>query len=176
MRTAAASVLLVGLVILASCQDHQSAQTTTSRLPLNVTPPWDSLYPQQVEGAELKAACLREQGFEADVLYTVGGAGLVTYPGDQPEALEAARQLCDLRYAEYDIDFHPTNRQVYDWNLYTAQCLLQQGYDVGTPPSFEAWNERYPTGDAWDPWNVLMGDLGVSDEEVSRLYDYCPPF
>lgn len=140
-----------------------------------VEPPFEPTYAALAEFAELVGACVEEQGWEVEV----DGSGIEVFWGDPANAdsANAALAECKERYSDQRPQFAPSPRESYDYQLFVAACLEEQGYSISEPPSFEVYAEEWETGPSWYPYDEVVMGGGVDDaHELNELYEVCPPF
>ena len=62
--------------------------------------------------------------------------------------------------------------QAYAFQRETADCLRGQGYEIPDIPSFQKWQDTFPTEDAWTAYEFVPN---VDEQEWNRLNQACPP-
>lgn len=134
------------------------------------------------EANEAYVECMAEQGFPSHV--DQHGQEGIEFSMDQFEAMKLAQYVCYARYPLQDRYYEPYSvdqlRAIYDWNrTEVTQCLRDRGLEASTPPSFEAFAERYAlTGrEYWtategvDPTSLMsMGELCAETPPDDLLY------
>lgn len=157
-------------------------------------PPTDVTFVRFVEpdeaGAEIQAACLRDQGFEA----TADGDGGLLFPRipkEQVVAQSEARFRCAVMYPTHPRYSRPLTesqiRTIYDYNVKTlVPCLTREGYsvDVSRIPTWETFRETYETKAMWNSYEPVTqrqdqdASNGVSatklEAEWRRINEVCP--
>lgn len=127
------------------------------------------LYAGLGEYLRLVAACVREQGFDAEV--TDDGFGIRYRFGSaaNEEAGEAVVRVCEDQYEEYYVERRLTREEEYYKNLAVADCLRSEGYSIPPAPSLETWLDSYAEG-PWIPYDYVF----ATGEEWARLNRLCP--
>lgn len=126
------------------------------------------------------AACLEAKGWQMEVnldnSYSVGGDGI---PEEQVEQYFTDQDDC-RRQLGHDQPLPPMTRaqaEVYfEHLLAVADCVRDEGYPVGEPPSRQVAVEALmqPTIDLGDwPYGPLH-ESGISPLELEALYAACP--
>ena len=114
------------------------------------------------------AACMAERGWTVTVDDDGGVEG--GYVEGQATAFRADSDAC---YAAASTD-EPLTEARYENHyaalLATRECIIDQGYDLQAPPSYQAWRDA----DArWSPHRELV-DAGIADSEFASLDEACP--
>lgn len=120
------------------------------------------------EADDALVECMAEQGFPS-VVDQHGQRG-IEFSRDQAEAVKLSQYVCYARYPLEDKYYEPYSvdqlRAIYDWNrTEVTECLREQGVEASSPPSFEAFAERYAlTGR--EHWTATEGIDLMSLEEL----------
>lgn len=123
------------------------------------------------EAGELIAACVQEQGFDAQA-FPDGSWETVGAPG-QAEAVALAEYRCIAAYPLQPVFYQPLDdellRQSYDWHVTTTiPCLQQLGHATPQPPTLEVYIETYRArGEQW----IAQHEGGLPFE----TWEQCPP-
>jgi len=119
---------------------------------------------------ERMAACMGQEGWNGTKLDN--GVYDYTYTEEQRSAFEAASAGClDRIGANLPIDRTQAEWQdLYDFYLDTRDCLIANGVDLPSAPSFSVWQESDHT---WTPYETVRPDeLGT--ERFLSLTQSCP--
>lgn len=114
--------------------------------------------------------CMAEQGFPS--VTDQHGQQAIEFSEDQAESMKLSQYICYARYPLEDKYYEPYSvaqlRTIYDWNkTKVTECLRNQGVEASTPPSFEAFAERYAlTGR--EHWTATEG------VNLMSLKELCP--
>lgn len=121
---------------------------------------------QEANGTHFE--CMAEQGFPS--VTDQHGQQAIEFSKDQAESMKLSQYICYARYPLEDKYYEPYSvdqlRIIYDWNkTEVTECLRNQGVEASTPPSFEAFAERYAlTGR--EHWTATEGVDLMSLEEL----------
>lgn len=112
--------------------------------------------------------CMAEQGFPS--VTDQHGQQAIEFSKDQAESMKLSQYVCYARHPLEDKYYEPYSvdqlRIIYDWNkTEVTECLRNQGVEASSPPSFEAFAERYAlTGR--EHWTATEGVDLMSLEEL----------
>lgn len=113
--------------------------------------------------AALIVECLRERGFSAEVYEGIG----VYVEGPQlAEAEKAQGECADEVEAAYPLPPPLSDREGYEAQVATAECLRDQGLTIPDPPTYETWLE---SDRAWSPYGNL-----TTSYDFWALHRVCP--
>lgn len=165
------------LIVVAGCTTSSAPQTTASGGPSATSDggqfsgweDWAEFWDRaNVEYTAAVVQCLRDKGWAVD-----HEEGTIQYgieysdPERQQPLFRAADSDCGREAVARGYTDPGTRvwdgttlRFLYDYNVDRYQCLLNAGYDIPTPPSFEAWLDTYQTGqgEIWIPYRYLPRD------------------
>ena len=118
--------------------------------------------------------CLQEKGW--DVAVTPDGAIHMDLPQEQGAPYDEDDKTCEEHFG-YDVAPVYTDddvREIYAKVVATAECIAEQGYDPGDPPSEQTFVEQVQSDTGgWDPYSDLYPHrMGV--EEYYELIEKCP--
>lgn len=128
------------------------------------------------EYAEVYVQCLNEQGFPAKAsgksAFEVG-----EIPEDQAKSLNEAMYRCEVMYPVHPTYGQPlTDKQLnilYDYlTIDLVNCLESEGYEVADVPSREVFVSTYRARSPWHPYDSVVG---ISESQMQRLREACPP-
>lgn len=126
--------------------------------------------------AEVYVECLNEQGFPAKATgksaFEIG-----EIPEDQSKSLNEAMYRCEVMYPVHPRYAQPlTDKQLnilYDYlTTELVSCLASEGYEVADAPSREVFVSRYRARSPWHPYDSVVG---LSESQMNRLREICPP-
>jgi hypothetical protein len=128
----------------------------------------------QDEESEVIAACLREQGIPLEIKQH---GWQVSAPIGEELEVELAFFVCEVRFPISPSLYQPfTDDELrYTYRYFVEQlrpCLLGRGYDIGEPPSFEEFRERWWTDHHWSPYRDVMEN---NSNAFVATTDACPP-
>ena len=131
-RPIAAFVVPVIALALASC-------SATSE------PPVDEVL--NTSRAAVIVGCLADRGWDLSVRFD-GGVSISDVPEEQQGPL-----LADVRECEEEFPYQaPTAsqiREIYAAELDNRECLIDLGYEIGPPPSEQAFVDTFGTAERW---------------------------
>ncbi len=128
------------------------------------------------EYAEVYVECLNEQGHPAEATgkssFNVGDI-----PEDQAKSLNEAMYRCEVMYPVHPRYAQPlTDEQLnllYDYlTIELVGCLESEGYEVADAPSRDVFIGDYRALSPWHPYDSLAG---LSESQMQRLREACPP-
>lgn len=126
-----------------------------------------SKYPEPVDLARARAACLERSGWNV----SVGDDAAIT--ADLTPGTESDYRRDDddcLKQLGIDPEAPPTSAQLrdaYDDSLKGAECLQNGGWATSPAPTFETFADTYDTA-PWYPW------AEVPDEDFTKAVSLCP--
>lgn len=130
------------------------------------------------EATRLLAACIRDRGFNVEVIPPGDGISFEAVPATQNSAAQAAEQECrdglNLREGSASDYTDEVRSHIYDYQLALRQCLIEAGYDIPDPPSREIYVENY-FRDPWIPYSFLPVDALNALDPESIIYR-CPQY
>lgn len=164
-----ASVSVAASLLLAGCanQTPEALQTADS-VDLGIHP----------EFGAIMASCMVDRGW--DTVVSGDGGISSTIPEGQDESYDADLAACQ---EEHGFDAiapaltEPELRRLYLMELDTADCLRDEGYDPGQPPSEQSFvDAALIDGNAWDPYAEVYttSNSQVSEDEYFALLEKCP--
>ncbi len=114
--------------------------------------------------------CMSARGWEVKVEEDGSVGGFI--PNGQEDQYDEAKNACfdEVRSPSFDEYPEADRRRVYDAFLVTRTCLIDQGYPLDDPPSYQSWTE---SKGQWNPYNQLPETM-TAGEQV-RLEAACPP-
>ena len=141
-------------------------------------PPTDAEFVRFIEPDEyatVHVECLQRQGIPARATFD-GGIKFGDIPDDQAQAQHEAIHRCEVMYPvhpRYSLPHTPEQiRITYDYYTETlVPCLAAEGYDVGTPPSWETFLASYGTPNQWVPYASVDAP---TEQEWERINTVCP--
>lgn len=178
--------LILALLTLAGCTDGPvGASPTGSPLPSSASEPPSPSPPGSSEaglpvysGPEneylpLLAACLREAGWQVTASDR-GDEMSGVIPPEQRAAYHAAERACQSQ-----IGTPPTPRPAtldeirarYDYLVEMRQCLIDLGYTLAEPPTFEVFADSWATG-PWSPYNEVADT--ANRDQWAAANEQCP--
>jgi len=117
--------------------------------------------------------CLRQLGWQVNETDD-GGYGVALNGASDDEYFADQRECRDEVGAEPMADLSQEElRSRYDWRREQYECLIDNGFDVGDPMSYETFVDNYQrTGRAhWDPISMLA-DNGQAVQNATELCPY----
>ena len=124
--------------------------------------------------SENMQGCLQEKGWDVEV--SPDGGMNMTVPTGQEDAYDSDVKACEASFG-YDVVPVYTDdqvREIYKKVVATADCLTEQGYEPGTPPSEQAFVEQVKSGPGgWDPYSDLYPST-MDNEEYYAALGQCP--
>ncbi|UOE42822.1 hypothetical protein [Agromyces larvae] len=110
---------------------------------------------------------------------TVGSDGGLA-SGDLPSAQAATYNLalftCEASYPldpKYNAPLNESQRRfLYDYlSNELVDCLEEEGFDIGSPPSWQQFTESLDGESMWSPFNELSG---ISPRRFHEVSEACP--
>ncbi|MBK5283520.1 MAG: hypothetical protein JJE16_15735 [Nitrospiraceae bacterium] len=123
---------------------------------------------------ELLAVCLEEAGFIVSVSSSGDGVYAPDVSGTQRDDLLEASKTCRERLGTLpiaDLTDPAVVRTFYAALKETRSCLIELGYDIAEPPTFEVFQESLSTG-PWHPYHSLPAEMGPSEWDM--IQEACP--
>lgn len=164
-----AAVVGAASLALSGCADAPPQPLATAEsVDLGINPEFGSIM----------ASCLVGLGWDAE---ETGDGGITS---DIPEGQEDAYNA-DLASCQEENGFdklapkltEPELRLVYLMELDTADCIRDEGFDPGNPPSEQSFvDAALVNGNVWDPYEAVYGasNAQVTEEEYFALLQTCP--
>ena len=127
--------------------------------------------------------CLRDKGWDAEAFESSPGELGYRLASKVPQSQLRAwdrdmMKVCPKEAGGFPETPELTPEQVdrmYDFLLDERECLIGQGYAIGTPPSRETWVSAYSTNHYWIPYSELP-ELGPSARfELEKKCPQEPP-
>jgi hypothetical protein len=126
--------------------------------------------------SNLAYQCLTEKGWDVELTWEGGiEASSKTVPDAQRSQYEADSDECWSVIDDRILNMKPEEiGKVYDSELKTRECLIQRGYDVGTPPSKQEYIDTFQ-GERWSAYgdSNALGP-GTPDDEWRKISEACP--
>lgn len=117
-------------------------------------------------------ACLIGQGFQVTVLDDE--SMLIEHSNDEFKAVQKATGFCDDLVSGRSTASEAEVRAEYDQQLAERDCLVDSGYTLAEPPTWETFSAQYADGDANNDWLVVEDVLGdVSHDDVHVALEAC---
>jgi hypothetical protein len=124
-------------------------------------------YPTQYDLASARADCLNEKGW--DVELSENGEISISLPEAQTRLYREDDTQC-LKDVGIDENRSLTEKEwddTYDAYLAGAECLIEAGWPITSPPSVEVFRGTYDT-DPWLPW------VEVPEDQMATAFRKCP--
>lgn len=120
--------------------------------------------------------CLEDKGWDVEITWDGGiEASSATIPSEQRDVFAADSAACwaviDERVARMGPD---EIEQVYRQELDTRSCMIDEDYDVESPPSLQEYVDRFH-GDRWTAYGASsITSTALSDAEWLHIAQACP--
>lgn len=124
--------------------------------------------------SENMQSCLQGKGWDVEV--SPEGEMNTTVPAGQEDAFETDVKASE---ASFGYDLVPVYsedqvREIYKKVVAAAECLTEQGYEPGNPPSEQTFVEQVQSSPGgWDPYSLLYPATMDNDEYYGALGE-CP--
>lgn len=116
------------------------------------------------------AACLIGQGFQVTVLDDE--SMLIEYTNDEYKTVERATGFCSDLVSGRSTASEAEVRAEYEHQLAERDCLVEAGYALAEPPTWETFSAQYGDGDTNNDWLAVedvLGDVSHDDVDVALV-------